>query len=167
MHWVIPFGVSPQTNTGSRRSCSLALHHRPVRKTHLRRLVVGFGVLVAFLLLQAPVMAQTRVLGKTPSVALSATTTGKTTILGLRIGVHGSKTRIVMDMDGPVRFRSFALADPYRVVLDLPEVDFNLTVPRLIQKTGGVFGYRFGLFEPGTSRGGDRSGGAMDYRGDF
>ena len=121
-------------------------------KTHLRRRVVGFGVLITFLLLQAPVMAQTRVLGKTSIAAPSATTLGKTTILGLRVGVHGSKTRIVMDMDGPVRFSSFALADPYRVVLDLPEVDFTLAVPRLTQNIGGVSGYRFGLFEPGTSR---------------
>ena len=121
-------------------------------KTHLRRMVVGFGVLVAFLLLQAPVLAQTRVSGKAPIAAPSATPPGKTTILGLRVGVHGTKTRIVMDMDGPVRFSSFALADPYRVVLDLAEVDFTLAAPRLSKKIGGVSGYRFGLFEPGTSR---------------
>jgi N-acetylmuramoyl-L-alanine amidase len=121
-------------------------------KAHSRRMVVGFGVLVALLLLQAPVMAQIRDSGKTPIVGRSAAIPGKTTILGLRVGVHGSKTRIVMDMDGPVKFSSFALADPYRVVLDLSEVDFTLAVPRLTQKTGGVSGYRFGLFEPGMSR---------------
>jgi N-acetylmuramoyl-L-alanine amidase len=121
-------------------------------KAYLRRMFVGFGVLVSLLLLQTPVMAQTRVLGKTPVVGLSATTPGKTTILDLRVGVQGLKTRIVMDMDGPVQFSSFVLADPYRVVLDLSEVRFSLAVPGPAQKTGGVSGYRFGLFGPGMSR---------------
>ena len=76
----------------------------------------------------------------------------RTSVRDLRIGVHASKTRIVMDMDGPIRFNTFALADPYRVVLDLPGVDFTPESRALAKPTGGISGYRFGLFEPGTSR---------------
>ncbi|MDE0810488.1 MAG: N-acetylmuramoyl-L-alanine amidase, partial [Alphaproteobacteria bacterium] len=75
-----------------------------------------------------------------------------TTIHDLRIGVHGEKTRLVMDMDAPVRFSTLVLANPYRVVLDLPEVRFKLPANSKSIQTGGVAGYRFGLFEPGTSR---------------
>jgi N-acetylmuramoyl-L-alanine amidase len=86
------------------------------------------------------------------AVAQTAAPSLKTTIHDLRIGVHGAKTRLVMDMDGPVRFRAFALADPYRVVLDLSEVHFKIPARAKAGKVGGVAGYRFGLFEPGTSR---------------
>jgi len=74
------------------------------------------------------------------------------TVLGLRVGVHAQKTRLVMDLDGPVSFDSFALMDPYRIVLDLPEVAFKVPSRGLPKTTGGVSGYRFGLFKPGTSR---------------
>jgi N-acetylmuramoyl-L-alanine amidase len=78
--------------------------------------------------------------------------TSQTTVLGLRIGVHGAKTRLVMDMDGPARFQTFVLADPYRVVIDLSEVTFRIPDGKKVNRIGGVDGYRFGLFEPGTSR---------------
>jgi N-acetylmuramoyl-L-alanine amidase len=92
------------------------------------------------------------VAGAGPSQAQSVSSPDKTTIHGLRIGVHGAKTRLVMDMNGPARFQTFALADPYRVVLDLSEVRFDIPAKIGINRTGGVAGYRFGLFEPGTSR---------------
>ena len=87
-----------------------------------------------------------------PAIAQTAPSPAKTTIHGLRIGVHDAKTRLVMDMDGPARFETFALADPYRVVLDLSEVRFEIPANNKANRTGGVAGYRFGLFEPGTSR---------------
>ncbi|MBM85924.1 MAG: N-acetylmuramoyl-L-alanine amidase [Rhodospirillaceae bacterium] len=74
------------------------------------------------------------------------------TVHDLRIGVHAEKTRIVIDMDGPVRFQRFALIDPYRIVLDLPEVLFKARSRKFVKPSGGVSGYRFGLFQPGTSR---------------
>lgn len=86
------------------------------------------------------------------ALAQSSDAVKRTSVRDLRLGVHASKTRIVMDMDGPLRFSTFALADPYRVVLDLPEVDFKMESRALGKPTGGISGYRFGLFEPGTSR---------------
>lgn len=76
----------------------------------------------------------------------------KTTVHGLRVGVHGDKTRLVMDMDGEASFNSFVLADPYRIVIDLSEVRFAIPAGKKANLVGGVAGYRFGLFEPGTSR---------------
>lgn len=84
--------------------------------------------------------------------AQTAPSSAKTTIHGLRVGVHDTKTRLVIDMDGPAQFRTFALADPYRVVLDMSEVRFDIPATNKANQTGGVAGYRFGLFEPGTSR---------------
>lgn len=85
-------------------------------------------------------------------VAQTVKPTGETTIHGLRVGVHGEKTRLVMDMDGPATFKTFVLADPYRIVIDLSEVTFRIPTDKKSNLVGGVAGYRFGLFEPGTSR---------------
>ena len=73
------------------------------------------------------------------------------TIKNLRLGVHDAKTRIVMDIQGSISYKYFFLADPYRLVLDMLEVDFRLN-PILKKPIGGVLGYRFGLLEPGISR---------------
>lgn len=72
-------------------------------------------------------------------------------VSGLRIGVHNSRTRVVLDLSSRVRFTTFVLSDPYRVVVNLPEINWRLPArkPRL---RGVVSAYRFGLFEKGTSR---------------
>tara|TARA_B100000214_G_scaffold146980_2_gene105026 strand:+ start:3245 stop:4345 length:1101 start_codon:yes stop_codon:yes gene_type:complete len=56
-----------------------------------------------------------------------------------------------MDLEGPISYKYFFLANPYRLVLDMLEVDFDLN-PVLRKSTGGVLGYRFGLLKPGISR---------------
>ena len=72
-------------------------------------------------------------------------------VTGVRVGVHPAKTRIVLDVDSSVTFKSFVLQQPYRVVLDMSEVTWS---PKLRDppKGGLVTGMRFGLFRPGSSR---------------
>jgi N-acetylmuramoyl-L-alanine amidase len=72
-------------------------------------------------------------------------------VTDVRIGVDPGKTRIVLELDRPVKFNSFVLPQPYRVVLDMSEVTWS---PKLRNPpTGGlVTGMRFGLFRPGSSR---------------
>ena len=40
-----------------------------------------------------------------------------------RLAGDAKQTRFILDLDKPVPFRAFALADPYRVVVDLPQVN--------------------------------------------
>lgn len=84
-------------------------------------------------------------------VALPGQAGAEPDVTGLRIGVHNSRTRVVLDLSGRVRFTTFVLSDPYRVVVNLPEIAWRLPArkPRL---RGVVSAYRFGLFEKGTSR---------------
>ena len=72
-------------------------------------------------------------------------------VKNFRLGLHDAKTRIVMDVKGPISYKYFLLANPYRLVLDMLEVDFELN-PVSGVLTGGVLGYRFGLLKPGISR---------------
>src|SRR5947199_8133562 len=44
----------------------------------------------------------------------------------MRMAGDNKRTRFILDLDKSVPFRAFSLADPYRVVLDLPQVTFRL-----------------------------------------
>ena len=73
-------------------------------------------------------------------------------VTAVRIGEHEDKTRFVMELSEAPAYRIFTLPDPYRVVLDLPELDWRLP-PEAWRKGGGIIeALRFGLFSPGTSR---------------
>ncbi|MCP1335683.1 N-acetylmuramoyl-L-alanine amidase [Futiania mangrovi] len=69
-----------------------------------------------------------------------------------RLGVSGGRTRFVLDLSGPVPYRVFQLADPYRVVIDMPEIVFLLQTGAGEQTGGLLKRFRYGLFRPGNSR---------------
>ena len=71
-------------------------------------------------------------------------------VSGARIGVYLVK-RVVLDVSSTVSFRVFTLPEPYRVVLELPEVTWARDL-RSPSNGGLVTGMRFGLFKPGLSR---------------
>jgi len=70
----------------------------------------------------------------------------------IRIGVHDGTTRFVVDLSDKVEPRIFGLPDPFRVVIDLPEVNFVLSEERIGDGAGLIEKLRYGLFRPGTSR---------------
>ncbi len=73
------------------------------------------------------------------------------TIDNVRVGTHPDKTRIVFDISNVTDFRTFTLADPYRLVVDLPSFDWH--APPLNNDAGmGVTGLRHGNLEAGISR---------------
>ena len=57
-----------------------------------------------------------------------------------------------MDFSQKVDLRAFTLADPYRVVIDLPQVTFNLPPKTGEAGRGLVKAFRFGLVMQGGSR---------------
>jgi N-acetylmuramoyl-L-alanine amidase len=76
------------------------------------------------------------------------------TVSKVRIGEHSDKTRFVMELSEAPRYRVFALPDPFRVVIDLPELRWasGQSEGRSDRKGGLIAAMRFGLFAPGTSR---------------
>ncbi len=70
----------------------------------------------------------------------------------VRVGLHSSVTRFVLDLSDRVSFDLFTLADPYRVVIDLPEIKWELPMNAAPVRKGVFSGFRYGLFRPGTSR---------------
>jgi len=61
-------------------------------------------------------------------------------------------TRFIVDLDQTVTFRAFTLADPYRIVVDLPEINFRVPPGTGAQGRGLVKAFRYGLVLPGGSR---------------
>jgi N-acetylmuramoyl-L-alanine amidase len=68
------------------------------------------------------------------------------------VGGDEGMTRFVMDFSRKVDLRAFTLADPYRVVIDLPQVTFNLPPKAGESGRGLVKAFRFGLVMQGGSR---------------
>jgi N-acetylmuramoyl-L-alanine amidase len=62
------------------------------------------------------------------------------------------QTRFVLDLDKTIQFSAFALADPYRVVVDMPQVSFQLAAGTGTAGRGLIKAFRYGLVMPGGSR---------------
>jgi N-acetylmuramoyl-L-alanine amidase len=69
-----------------------------------------------------------------------------------RLAGDNKQTRFILDLDTNVPFRAFSLADPYRVVVDVPQVNFQLPAGSGTTGRGLVKAFRYGLVMPGGSR---------------
>lgn len=69
-----------------------------------------------------------------------------------RLAGDAQQTRFILDLDRTIPFRAFALADPYRVILDIPQVSFKLAAGTGAAGRGLIKAFRYGLVMPGGSR---------------
>jgi N-acetylmuramoyl-L-alanine amidase len=118
-----------------------------------RRVLLGSAVLCAAALTcagptvvgaadgQAQVLAQAQITAPSFPIASDA-----------RLAGDAKQTRFVLDLDKSVQFRAFALDDPYRIVIDIPQVSFQLPVGTGANGRGLVKAFRYGLVMPGGSR---------------
>jgi N-acetylmuramoyl-L-alanine amidase len=91
--------------------------------------------------------------GKAPAPrAPKATAKKQPIVMSVRIGSRGTLTRFVIEMSDPVTVRTFTLAAPNRVVIDLPAVQWNISGSQTPAPGSAIRGYRYGLFRPDNSR---------------
>ena len=69
-----------------------------------------------------------------------------------RVGGDENQTRFIADISRKVDLRVFTLADPYRVVIDIPQVLFRLPAKTGETRRGLVKAFRYGLIMQGGSR---------------
>src|SRR5262245_10256044 len=69
-----------------------------------------------------------------------------------RLAGDAKQTRFVLDLDKPIQHRAFVLADPYRVVIDMSQVSFQLPAGVGTAGRGLIKAFRYGLVMPGGSR---------------
>ncbi len=69
-----------------------------------------------------------------------------------RVVGDNSRSRFVADLSGDIDLNVFTLADPYRIVIDLPEIRFALPKSAGTEGRGLVSAFRYGLISTGKSR---------------
>ncbi len=69
----------------------------------------------------------------------------------IRIWEHPSYTRLVLEVTKEVKPEILLISNPYRIVLDLRQTEFLVSMARQ-EQVGVVKSFRFGLFKPEVSR---------------
>src|SRR5262245_55977375 len=70
----------------------------------------------------------------------------------VRLGGDDTQTRLIVDLSQKLEIRAFTLANPYRVVLDMPQVTFQFPPKAGEVGRGLIKAFRFGLVMQGGSR---------------
>ena len=118
--------------------------HDPLRI--LAALLTG-GAWLAAISLAVPAQATAQA-----SAARVEARIGLPALVEARIDKRGGGTRVLFDITAPVRFGIIALTDPYRIVIELDELHWQLASRELAAGDEIVSRVRYGLFRPGTSR---------------
>jgi N-acetylmuramoyl-L-alanine amidase len=82
----------------------------------------------------------------------TASASGFPVATDVRLGGDAEQTRFVVDLSRRVGINAFILADPYRVVIDLPQVAFQFPRKAGQQGRGLIKAFRYGLVMLGGSR---------------
>lgn len=69
-----------------------------------------------------------------------------------RLAGDRERTRFIADLSKKVDVNVFALGNPYRVIVDAPDVSFQMPKGIGNETVGLVTAFRYGLFAPGKSR---------------
>lgn len=113
-----------------------------------QRVLLGFALLCAAAL---PCADSSRLSAAESPAQPSVAATNFPIATAARLAGDGKQTRFILDLDQTVSFRATTLADPYRVVVDVPQVNFQLG-PGSGAGRGLVKAFRYGLVMPGGSR---------------
>lgn len=73
-------------------------------------------------------------------------------IVDARVAGDDTRTRFILDMDQEIDYHVSFIADPYRVVIDLPEVEFSFSDTFKAEGRGLVSSWRYGQVFVGRSR---------------
>ena len=106
-----------------------------------------FGVCVLFA--SAAVAAEPSVTARPLAPVVDS---GLPVATGVRLGGDDKQTRFVLDLSHKIDAATFLLADPYRVVIDLPQVVFKLPAQAGEHGRSLVAAFRYGLIMQGGSR---------------
>jgi N-acetylmuramoyl-L-alanine amidase len=119
------------------------------------------GLALAALAKGAPKLVLWALLSFPPQMAAATETpqperSGAPVAVSARLVEEGKTARLTFDLSSSIEARAFALADPDRIVIDIPEVNFQIdpSVGHVHARGPGaiVKMFRFGLLGPGKSR---------------
>ena len=91
--------------------------------------------------------------GRARADAWTAEVTGRgITALSAEIAAERARTRFSLLLSASVPYQVFTLPEPYRVIIDLPDVAFQLPTGAGQQGGGVIAAFRYGHIAPGKSR---------------
>lgn len=90
--------------------------------------------------------------GWSAEVAPRAPITARPKATSLRISGDATRTSVRMEVSQPIVASMFTIDEPYRVIIDVPDLDFQFRSGASAGATGLVAAYRYGQFEAGRSR---------------
>src|SRR5215471_11063547 len=85
-----------------------------------------------------------------PCLTAGAAGAENAAVIGARFGVQPGQTRFVLDLTAPTRFEVSLAVDPYRVVIDLPDVEWQIAATTAGR--GLISAVRYGPAKPGVAR---------------
>lgn len=103
----------------------------------------------------APVQAQSGASGgggATKSGWQTEVVAGGLTATSYNIAATATRARFELDLTHDIKPDAFVLAEPYRVIVELPEMAFKLPRPPAQLRDGVVSGFRYGQFVAGRAR---------------
>jgi N-acetylmuramoyl-L-alanine amidase len=116
---------------------------------------MGWRIGTAVGTIAAAVLAATLLAAMSPARAegnASAAAADPVVASDVRLGGDENQTRFIVDLSRKVDIRAFTLANPYRVIVDLPQINFQLSAQAGDRGRGLVKAFRYGLVLPGASR---------------
>jgi len=118
--------------------------------------IVAFGVAfaLAMLLHVRPSSSETKAATwSTAQPAAPIRIPGKGIVaLDARLAGDEKRTRLIVDLSKKIEVSVYTLADPARVIVDLPDVSFDLPANAGRAGRGLITAYRYGLIAPGKAR---------------
>ncbi len=91
---------------------------------------------------------------KAPAVSIATATTNPSGPIATNAMLSGddTRTRLALDLTAGTPFSVFRMTSPYRVIIDLDDLEFRLPAGIGADGRGLVTSYRYGLFAPGKAR---------------
>ena len=88
----------------------------------------------------------------TPAPVAIVPADGPLMATGATVTAAATRTTFNLSLTGPVAVHVFALGDPYRVVVDMPDLQFDLADGIGARRQGLITGFRYGMYSTGRSR---------------
>ena len=138
-------------------SCDAARRHPGERAFRARLAAFVRGLGLAGILAGAIAPCESALAAAPGPETAGATAANLPVAVEARLIDEGGDAKLTFDLSSPVAARAFSMADPDRIIIDTPEVNFQID-PAVGRTPQGrslgqvVKSFRFGLFGPGKSR---------------
>jgi N-acetylmuramoyl-L-alanine amidase len=145
--------LKPATAFAGRVAAHIVAAPAAVRRSGVgRRFPLSVIVVAIAFDLAWPLQARSQMPLPLPPAVPPPATDAAPTATDARLAGDDKQSRLVIDISHKIDMRAFTLADPYRVVIEIPQVNFQLPPDIGERGRGMIKAFRYGLVMSGGSR---------------